>query len=122
MRSTSDCSWKSYVNPRYPILFSVKDYADMSLRHSICPKSVLCPNILMKRSFATFLGRYSSSPFCFIQEINETRPLLSIYNTLKDSRIKAFSIYTNDLSSAAVLQFLIDLIKSLNLLGISLPI
>ena len=44
------------------------------------------------------------------------------YHTLNDSLMSAFSFYTRALSSAAVLQFLMDLMRSRSLLGTSLLI
>lgn len=46
--------------PRYPILFSIRELAVIRLRHSIWPKLVSWPDMLMKRSLVTFLGRRDS--------------------------------------------------------------
>ena len=75
--------------------FSMKVCALMSLRHSIWPKSVSRPIMLMKSSLVTFLSLRLSS-------------LL-----LKDSRIRAISFCVSARSSACVLQFLIFVMKSL---------
>ena len=89
-------SSKSCVSPRYPILFSMKVWALISLRHSICPKSVSCPIMLMKRSLVTLRSlRFSS----FL---------------LNDSLMSDISFWVSALYSAIVLQFLIFVMKSLS--------
>lgn len=52
-----------YLVPKYPILFSINEFAVMSLRHSICPKLVYCPDMLMNSNLVTFLGLKVSSFF-----------------------------------------------------------
>jgi hypothetical protein len=58
-----DFSWKSWVNPKYPIRFSMRVVPVISFRHSIWPKLVYWPDMLMKSNLVTFLGRNASSFF-----------------------------------------------------------
>lgn len=49
--------------PKYPIRFSISELAVINFRHSICPKLVSWPDMLMNSSLVTFLGRKASSFF-----------------------------------------------------------
>ena len=49
--------------PKYPIRFSMRELAVMSLRHSICPKLVSWPDMLMNSNLVTLRGRSASSFF-----------------------------------------------------------
>jgi hypothetical protein len=42
--------------PKYPIRFSIRELLEISLRHSICPKLVSWPDMLIKSSLVTLRG------------------------------------------------------------------
>ena len=56
-------SYLIHFIPRYPMRFSIRELAVISFRHSICPKFVSCPDMLMNSSLVTLRGRRASSFF-----------------------------------------------------------